>query len=147
MMWVDLLSKMAWSYPEAETRPWWVGGNMEVVTTNSHLPEGKTSALLSDDRILFNTSYLTDSYIVFTLKLECGQKRYFQFSSMREDGYFCYWNCVFLKLEGVSQNLRMINGRLRPFLVIFFATTSISFTKLRFRRSFWGAKQVWILIG
>jgi hypothetical protein len=56
---------------------------MEVVTTNSHLPEGKTSALL-----LFNTSYLTDSYIVFTLKLECGQKRYFQFSSMREDGYF-----------------------------------------------------------
>merc|ERR1712008_195088 len=40
MMCVVLLSKMAWSYPEAETRPWWVGGNMEVVTTNSHLPEG-----------------------------------------------------------------------------------------------------------
>ena len=47
---------------------------MEVVTTNSHLPEGKTSALLSDDRILFNTSYLTDSYIVFTLKMESVSK-------------------------------------------------------------------------
>ena len=53
-----------------------------------------------------NTSYLTDSYISFTLNLESGQKfssnrsirsstygkkKYFLFSSMREGGHFCYW--------------------------------------------------------
>ena len=57
-----------------------------------------------------NMSYLTDSYISFTLKLESwqkfcfnslirsskyGKKKYFWFSSMREDGCFCYWICDF----------------------------------------------------
>ena len=60
----------------------------------------------------FNTSYLTDSYVSFTLKLESrqkfcynslirsstyGKKKYFWFSSMREDGCFCYWILIFLK--------------------------------------------------
>ena len=34
----------------------------------------------------------------------------------------------------------------RPFLVIFLTTTFISFTKLKFRPSFWGAEQVQIII-
>ena len=36
---------------------------------------------------------------------------------------------------------------LQPFLAIFLATTFISFTKTRFRRSFWGAEQVWTSVG
>ena len=36
---------------------------------------------------------------------------------------------------------------LRQFLVIFSTTTLISFTKMRFWRSFWGAEQVWTSIG
>jgi hypothetical protein len=36
---------------------------------------------------------------------------------------------------------------LRRFLVIFSTTTFISFTKLKIRRSFWGAEQVSIIIG
>ena len=39
-----------------------------------------------------------------------------------------------------SQNVPMLN-------VLFLPTTWISFTKLRFRRSFLGTKQVWILFG
>ena len=35
----------------------------------------------------------------------------------------------------------------RTFLALFSSTTWISFTKLKFRRSFWGAEQVCILIG
>ena len=41
----------------------------------------------------------------------------------------------------------MILAILRPFLVIFSQAKFISFTKLRFRWSFWCAEQVWILIG
>ena len=57
-----------------------------------------------------NTSYLTDSNIVFTRKLESRQncfnrwirsstygKKEIRFSSMREVGYFCYWICDFLQ--------------------------------------------------
>ena len=36
---------------------------------------------------------------------------------------------------------------LRPFLAIFVPTIRKSFTKLRFRRTFWGPKEVWIMIG
>ena len=35
----------------------------------------------------------------------------------------------------------------RPFLANFTPSTLISFTKLRFRRSFWGAEWVWTSIG
>ena len=39
-----------------------------------------------------NTSYLTDSHIAFTVKLESGSKiTIFGLKMMREDGYFCYW--------------------------------------------------------
>jgi hypothetical protein len=34
-----------------------------------------------------------------------------------------------------------------PFSDIFLPTTMLSFTKLKFRRSYWGAEQVYILIG
>jgi uncharacterized membrane protein (GlpM family) len=44
-------------------------------------------------------------------------------------------------------DLNSILALLRPFLVIFLQATFIFFTKLRFRRSFWSAYQVWILIG
>ena len=40
----------------------------------------------------------------------------------------------------------IVMGILSPFLVIFLPTTLISFTKLRFRRSFWVAQHIWILI-
>ena len=59
---------------------------------------------------IFNTSYLTDSYIAFTLKMESvsqntifGQKLivksgldfFFWNPSMREDSHFFYWICDF----------------------------------------------------
>ena len=45
------------------------------------------------------------------------------------------------------QNLRLTNGRFLTLSSHFFlATTSISFTKLKFRHSFWGAESVYILI-
>ena len=44
-------------------------------------------------------------------------------------------------------NLPGLIAIFRPFLANFLTSTQISFTKLRFRRSFWGAVQVWTPIG
>ena len=63
-----------------------------------------------------NTSYLTDSYIIFTLKMEYnfwpkndGEKWsrniYFEIPpSMREDCYFYYWICDFGHFYEVRKN-------------------------------------------
>ena len=40
------------------------------------------------------------------------------------------------KYRLIGNEREFINGRVGPFLVIFLPTVSISFTKLRFRRSF-----------
>ena len=49
--------------------------------------------------------------------------------------------------KGQSKESTVFLIILRQFLVIFSTTTSISFTKLKIRRSFWVAKQVLIIIG
>ena len=54
------------------------------------------------------------------------------------------------KLEGDSQNLRPINVRFPTLSNHFFfwqLHTRICLNKLKFRRSFWGAEQVYFLIG
>ena len=68
--------------------------------------------------------------------------------------YFVLFTMSYLVIEGGASNLRLINGLcnwqksiLWPYLVGFLPITLISFTKLRFRRSFWGDEQVWILVG
>ena len=66
--------------------------------------------IVLDFLLTFKTSYLTDSYIVFTLKMESvskntifGQKmmvksgleQFILKSLMKEDSYFYYWICDF----------------------------------------------------
>ena len=75
------------------------------------------------------------------------------FSSWRYVKMKLYFNLKYNKqqnkryLEGDSQNFWMLNGRFKTTSGHFLPTTWISFTKLRFRQSFWGAKRVWILFG
>ena len=70
-------------------------------------------------KLLLNTSYLTDSYIVFTLKTESvskntifglkmmvksGLEKFIFKSLLREDGYFYYWICEFGHFYEVRKN-------------------------------------------
>ena len=66
-----------------------------------------------------------------------------QFSSLHNEIWIMHtlsisniWLRVFF-VETDDQNLRLIIGSFRPLLAIFLPTTWISFTKLKFRRSFW----------
>ena len=51
-----------------------------------------------------------------------------------------------LKYSNVWCTLFVVMGISSPFLVIFLPTTLRSFTKMRFRRSFWVAQHIWIII-
>ena len=57
---------------------------------------------------------------------------------------FCFHFCTQIK-SNVYFVVAIVMGILSPFLVIFLPNTFISFTKLRFRRSFWVAQHIWIL--
>ena len=67
-----------------------------------------------------------------------SQSKSFRFS------FLFAFKSQYIVLEGVTQNLRMINGRFKTISGHFSVTTWISFTKLK---SFWDTKGVYILFG
>ena len=72
--------------------------------------------------------------------------RHCHINSIKKERWMLWQSIQNFKIETGYKNLWLTNDRFPTFSSHFLPTTWISFTKLKFRRSFWGAEWVCILI-